>query len=566
VNSEKGGETFMNKIKHYQVFGFVAGLITVAAAVLSGATSPAAASTTWNVGDVYAGVAAGQYNVYDNSGVFKETITDGLGGFTTGCAFNNDLSKLYTTNFTNTKVVVYDDPSPHPISQTIDPGVINPGGQSESVVFAANGDFYVGHPDGDDDIQRYDAAGVYQQSYDVAIENRGSDWMDLASDQKTMFYTSEGGLVKRYDVSGAGAQLADFTPVSIGGANYALRLLPPGDGSGGLLVASSADIKRLDAAGAVVQTYDVAGEDGWFALNLDPNGTSFWAGDFGTNNFYRFGIASGLVEVGPIASGGSLFGLCVKGELTAAIGEIKLDPPTATNETGTDHTVTATVTAGGAPVVGALVSFSVTAGPNIGQVSDPNTGECTANNDCTTDANGQVSWTYTGTGGPGLDVITACFTDEQGVEHCARATKEWTEPVSLPGRMTGGGTIPVSKTTLEGKHGFELHCDPADLPNRLEVNWGKGNKFHLESLTSALCSNDPTLDEEQPVAGFDTYKGEGTGRYNGVSGYTAKWKFTDDGEPGTTDYATISIFDPLNVLVQTFTGNLKNGNHQAHPN
>src|SRR3989344_3514419 len=464
----------MNKIKHYQVFGFVAGLITVAAAVVSGATSPAAASTTWNVGDVYAGVAAGQYNVYDNSGVFKETITDGLGGFTTGCAFNNDLSKLYTTNFTNTKVVVYDDPSPHPISQTIDPGVINPCGQSESVVFAANGDFYVGHPDGDDDIQRYDAAGV--------------------------------------------------------------------------------------------QTYDVAGEDGWFALNLDPNGTSFWAGDFGTNNFYRFGIASGLVEVGPIASGGSLFGLCVKGELTAAIDEIKLDPPTATNETGTDHTVTATVTAGGAPVVGALVSFSVTAGPNIGQVSDPNTGECTANNDCTTDANGQVSWTYTGTGGPGLDVITACFTDEQGVEHCARATKEWTEPVSLPGRMTGGGTIPVSKTTLEGKHGFELHCDPADLPNRLEVNWGKGNKFHLESLTSALCSNDPTLDEEQPVAGFDTYKGEGTGRYNGVSGYTAKWKFTDDGEPGTTDYATISIFDPLNVLVQTFTGNLKNGNHQAHPN
>src|SRR3989344_7476995 len=338
----------MNKIKHYQVFGFVAGLITVAAAVLSGATSPAAASTTWNVGDVYAGVAAGQYNVYDNSGVFKETITDGLGGFTTGCAFNNDLSKLYTTNFSNTKVVVYDDPSPHAISQTVDPGVINPGGQSESVVFAANGDFYVGHPDGDDDIQRYDAAGVYQQSYDVAIENRGSDWMDLASDQKTMFYTSEGGLVKRYDVSGAGAQLADFTPVSIGGANYALRLLPPGDGSGGLLVASSADIKRLDAAGAVVQTYDVAGEDGWFALNLDPNGTSFWAGDFGTNNFYRFDIATGAVEVGPINTGvgTALFGLCVKGELTAANPDITLDPPTATNEAGTDHTVTATVTQG----------------------------------------------------------------------------------------------------------------------------------------------------------------------------------------------------------------------------
>lgn len=565
-NKRKEEKKDMKRIKLYQMIGLAAGVITVAAVAISGATRPAIASTTWNVGDVFAGVATGSYNVYDNAGVFKETVSDGLGGFTTGCAFNNDLSKLYTTNFSNTKVVVYDDPSPHPVVQTVDPAAINPGGQSESVVFAANGDFYVGHPDGDNDIQRYNAAGVYQQSYNVAIENRGSDWMDLAADQKTMFYTSEGGLVKRYDVSGAGAQLADFTPVSIGGANFALRLLPPGDGSGGLLVASSSDIKRLDATGAVVQTYDVAGENSWFALNLDPNGTSFWAGDFGTNNFYRFDIAGGAVEVGPIASGGNLFGLCLKGELTAAQPEITLDPTTATNEAGTSHTVTATVKAGGQPAVGVLVSFSVTLGPNAGQVSDPNTGECTANNDCTTDANGQVSWTYNGAGGAGIDTIQACFTDANGDEQCATATKEWTEPPSLPGRMTGGGTIPAGGSTLEGKHGFELHCDPADLPNRLEVNWGKGNKFHLESLTSALCSNDPSLDEEQPVAGFDTYEGKGTGRYNGVSGYTAKWKFTDDGEPGTTDYATISIFDPLNVLVQTFTGNLKNGNHQAHPN
>lgn len=523
---------------------------------------PALASTTWNVGDVYAGVAGGSYNVYDNSGVFKETISDGLGGFTTGCAFNNDLSKLYTTNFSNTKVVVYDDPSPHTISQTIDTGAINPGGQSESVVFAANGDFYVGHPDGDDDIQRYNSAGVYQQSYDVAIENRGSDWMDLASDQQTLFYTSEGGLIKKYDVSGAGSQLADFA--SIGGTNFALRLLTPGDGSGGLLVANSSDIKRLDGTGTVVQTYDVAGEDLWFSLNLDPNGTSFWAGDFGTNNFYRFNIATGAVEVGPIASGGSLFGLCVKGELTAAIGEIKLDPPTATNETDTNHTVTATVTAGGNPIIGTLVSFSVTAGPNAGEVSDPNTGECTANNDCTTDGAGQVSWTYTGNGGVGIDTIQACFTDDQGIEHCATATKEWTEPPSLPGRMTGGGSV-IDKLVGRVTHGFELHCDSLDLPNNLQVNWGKGNKFHLESLTTAHCSNDPTLDEEQPVAGFDTYKGSGTGRYNGVSGATAEWTFTDDGEPGTNDQATLQIKDVNNVVVLTVSGLIDHGNHQAHP-
>ncbi|MBI2443425.1 MAG: hypothetical protein HYV40_05995 [Candidatus Levybacteria bacterium] len=517
---------------------------------------PAAASTTWNVGDVFAGVAGGSYKVYDNAGVFKETISDGLGGFTTGCAFNGALDKLYTTNFSASDVVVYNDASPHSIAQTIPTGKSN----AESVVFAANGHFFIGGPS-DGIIEEYDAAGTLVDTDAVASDGTGGpDWIDLASNQTTMFYASEGRNIQRFDVS-TDTQLANFAVLPGAGSAFALRLLPPGDGTGGLLVADSGDVKRLDGTGAVAQTYDVAGEDGWFSLNLDPNGTSFWAGDFGTNNFYRFNIASGAVEVGPIASGGSLFGLCLKGELTAAIGDIKLDPPTATNEAGTNHTVTATVTSNGQPAANVLVSFSVVAGPNAGQVSDP--GECSTDPNCNTDANGQTSWTYTSNGTAGSDVIEACFTDVQGVEHCAKATKEWTEPKSLPGRMTGGGTIPAGTTTLEGKHGFELHCDVADVPNRLEVNWGKGNKFHLENLTFATCSNDPTLDEEQPVAGFDTYKGKGTGRLNGVSGATAKWTFTDDGEPGTADHAIITITDGVNTY--TFSGNLKNGNQQAHP-
>lgn len=544
-------------------FGFTDAVFALLTFALTVFTVPAGthAATTWNVGDVFAGIGNGSYNVYDNTGALKETVSDGLGGFTTGCAFNNDLSKLYTTNFTNTKVVVYDDPSPHAVTQVIDPSVVNPGGQSESVVFAANGDFFVGHPDGNDDIQRYNAAGVYQQSYDVAIESRGSDWMDLAADQVTMFYTSEGRAVKRYDVSGAGAQLPDFTVLPGGGTAFALRLLPPGDGTGGLLVADAGDIKRLDGAGNVTQTYDVAGEDLWFSLNLDPNGTSFWAGDFGTNNFYRFDIATGALEVGPIASGGSLFGLCLKGELTAAKQQIALDPATATNEAGTDHMVTATVTQGGQPVVGTMVSFSVTAGPNTGEVSDP--GECSTDPNCNTDANGQTSWTYTSNGTVGTDTIQACFTNASGDVQCATARKEWTEPPSLPGRMTGGGSV-VDSVAGRVTHGFELHCDVADIPNRLQVNWGKGNKFHLTSLSKALCTNDPALDEEQPVAGYDTYKGTGTGRYNGVDGATATWKFTDDGEPGTGDHMVLEIKDVNNVVVLTVSGFLDRGNHQAH--
>ena len=101
-------------------------LVIVAAAFvipLSGhiARSYAASSIPWNTGDVFVGVSNGQYNIYDNTGVLKDSVNDGQGGYTTGCAFNGGLDKLYTTNFTNTKVEVYDNAVPHALSQTVDP-------------------------------------------------------------------------------------------------------------------------------------------------------------------------------------------------------------------------------------------------------------------------------------------------------------------------------------------------------------------------------------------------------------------------------------------------------------
>jgi len=396
-------------------------MYVAAAAAIAGLTlaAGATASTTWNVGDVFAGIASGSYNVYSNSGTFKETISDGSAGFTTGCSFNPSLDKLYTTNFSASKVVVYDNASPHSIVQTITTGKA----AAESIVFAGNGHFFVGGPS-DPEIEEYDASGTLVDNDTVAADGTGGpDWIDLAADQKTTFYTSESRVVRRFDAA-ADVQLADFATLPGAGTAFALRLLSPGDGSGGLLVADRGDVKRLDGSGAVVQTYDVSGEDSWFSLNLDPNGTSFWAGDFGTNNFYRFNMATGAVEVGPIASGGVLFGLCLKGEITAAVGNIVLTPPTAQNEAGTSHTVTATVTSAGNPLPGELVSFSVIAGPNTGEVSNPNTGECSANSDCTTDSNGQVSWTYTSNGSAGTDTIQACFNDA-GTTKCATAEKTW---------------------------------------------------------------------------------------------------------------------------------------------
>ena len=67
-----------------------------------------------------------------------------------------------------------------------------------------------------------------------------------------------------------------------------------------------------------------------------------------------------------------------------------------------------------------------------------------------------------------------------------------------------------------------------------------------------------------PAAGFDTYKGKGTGRLNGAAGASAEWTFTDAGEPGKNDTATIEIKNSSNVVVLTVSGKLNRGNQQAH--
>jgi hypothetical protein len=104
---------------------------------------------------------------------------------------------------------------------------------------------------------------------------------------------------------------------------------------------------------------------------------------------------------------------------------LTLGPPTAENDVGTDHTVTATVS--GMPQ-GSLVTFVIT-GPNTGALI-----ACSPNADCTTDAGNTVSGTYTGDGGVGQDTIDACVeiptAGASAVQQlgCDTATKDWVEP------------------------------------------------------------------------------------------------------------------------------------------
>jgi hypothetical protein len=121
---------------------------------------------------------------------------------------------------------------------------------------------------------------------------------------------------------------------------------------------------------------------------------------------------------------------------------IDLDPPTASNPVGTSHTVTATVTnTDMTPRSGQHVDFLVT-GANAGA-----TGTC-APVTCDTDANGQVTFTYTGTVA-GDDTINASITFN-GSTQKATAAKTWTT-------TTGPTSLELSPASAVNAVGDE-HC------------------------------------------------------------------------------------------------------------
>jgi hypothetical protein len=98
---------------------------------------------------------------------------------------------------------------------------------------------------------------------------------------------------------------------------------------------------------------------------------------------------------------------------------LALTPASATNPTGTPHTVTATLTdPDGAPIEGRSIAFTV-GGVNSGS----GTG--------TTDASGHATFTYTGTN-VGQDQINACTVGEVTCDGSASAsaTKDWTTPAT----------------------------------------------------------------------------------------------------------------------------------------
>jgi hypothetical protein len=268
----------------------------------------------YTVGDVFVGVGMGFIKHFSPAGVLLDTLNTGTGcGEDLGMAFKSTNHLIATAAFGVCfgagQVVEFDD-----MGNLIGPFGSGYSDSTESVVFDASGNVYVGQPDGTMALKKFDSTGTFLTDFFPAPQSRGTDWNDLAADQCTMFYTSEGDAIKRFDVC-TNTQLADFAS-SAAFPKYALRIRSNGE----VLVAATSVLERYSAAGVLMQTYAFPGTLS-FAMNLDPDGVHFWTADYFTGTVYEYDIATGAIVFSfPSLPFTRASGLAIVGEPTAGGG------------------------------------------------------------------------------------------------------------------------------------------------------------------------------------------------------------------------------------------------------
>jgi Divergent InlB B-repeat domain len=187
----------------------------------------------------------------------------------------------------------------------------------ESILFNKAGNAFVGAateenvcPSGSVNAFEFGPTGSFLNMFTVTGQCRGTDWVELLPDQQTLLYTSEGTSVLSFNIS-TNTQNADLADNLPGEFAYAFRVLP----NGNLLVADSTAVVQLSPSGQQVMTYTPnPAVDVLFALNLDPDGTSFWTADLATGTIFRFTIADGTQLVSFVTPSGEASGLAVFGE------------------------------------------------------------------------------------------------------------------------------------------------------------------------------------------------------------------------------------------------------------
>jgi uncharacterized protein (TIGR03437 family) len=237
-----------------------------------------------------------------------------------------------------------------------------------SIVFDNSGNAYVGQADCSTQIFKFDSSGKPLAQYSVVIENRGTYHIVLDSDQCTMYYTSEGADVKRFNVCN-NTQMSNFNNAPLPDLTEGAQqfVLLPG---GGMLIADFSVIADLDASGNFVRAYGASSGNCWLGIALDSDGTSFWASDWCASSVTRFDLATGNVieshvisdtgfMVKQITIPGNIFSTNATNTATVAGGgEVNLSNDSASDVTVIDPPRQATGPAGTATGIFNAASFA----------------------------------------------------------------------------------------------------------------------------------------------------------------------------------------------------------------
>jgi len=247
---------------------------------------------TFAPGDVFVSLETGSVQWRSPDGTLHAELVGQVPGAAEGIRFDA-TGNLYVTHWCADEACTTGNTVEKFNTNGVSQGTFGSGYNCDphALAFDTAGSLYVGQAHCTGAILKV-SPGSPSIEYTVAAENAGSFWIDLAPDGCTIFYTSWGPDVKRFDVC-TDTQLADFNRAPLpGGETHGLRVLP----DGGVLVTSGAVVSRLDSTGALVQTYRVStGEPQyWAGVDLVGDGT-FWAVNYLSSNVYKFDLTTGAV-------------------------------------------------------------------------------------------------------------------------------------------------------------------------------------------------------------------------------------------------------------------------------
>jgi hypothetical protein len=223
-------------------------------------------------------------------------------------------------------------------------------GAAESLVIDRQGHLYIGTVRGTNKILKFNQDGTFLTSYTVPLGPGGPGWIELAADQETMYYLSGDNTIRLFNVNGtplpqalldAGVEhLWDpvLDPANIGlfgkivvkaygndpiaTALLGVRVLPPGDGSGGLVVLYDTVVQRIDLAAHFILGFSP--EDlSLRSFALTPDAKSVWTitNYGGHSGLVKSHLPTATTDRGPLRNDDSplVNVLCVNNGYTAAL-------------------------------------------------------------------------------------------------------------------------------------------------------------------------------------------------------------------------------------------------------